>query len=237
MAVGRAMLGLQSGELWVMEMRREFRIPARRGAVWAALADEALTMEILPGVKSIENTGERDRTVKVMLKVGTLRPTITAKVTPTNWRPPEAITLAVSGQSPSAGSVSGTIDLVLSEEGAETVVAVHGAADLTGKLAALDAAVIEEAAGKIAEDYFAGLREREQASEDLDHTLGAVELHNEPGEEPVEDKAEEAAEFAKATEERIEVAALGGVLGGPVVWGLLALVVVVIILTVLRLGP
>jgi hypothetical protein len=217
-----------------MDLRSEFRIPARREAVWTALVDEGVLTELVPGMKSIEKAGEDDRTVKVMLKVGTLRPTITAKVTPTEWRPPEAVTLSVAGKSPSAGSVTGTIRLTLRESGSETVVALHGAAELTGKLADLDPAIIDEAARKLAEDYFSDLAERETASEDVVHSPAAVEIHTELDEPPVEDKSEEAAEFARATEERVEVAAAGGFLGGPVVWGLIALVVVVIILAFLR---
>ena len=217
-----------------MDLRSEFRIPARREAVWAALVDEGVLTELVPGMKSIEKAGDNDRTVKVMLKVGTLRPTITAKVTPTDWRPPEAVTLAVAGKSPSAGSITGTIKLALREDDTDTIVALHGTADLTGKLGDPDPTIVDEAARKLVEDYFADLAERETASQDIDHSPAAVEMHSELDEAPVEDKAEEAAEFAKKTEERIEVAAAGGFLGGPVVWGLIALVVVVIILAFLR---
>jgi len=215
-----------------MDLRTEFRVAARREAVWAALRDEGVLTELVPGLKSIEAAGD-DRTVKVALKVGTLRPTITAKVTPTKWHPPEAVTLSVAGKSPSAGTITGTIRLALRESGGETVVTLHGDAELTGKLADQDPAVVEEAARKLAADFFADLAEREAGSRDLDHSPAAVEMHSEPGAEPVEDKVEEAAAFAQRTEERVEVAAAGGFLGGPMVWGLLALVGVVILLTFL----
>ena len=63
-----------------MDLRSEFRISARREAVWTALVDEGVLTELVPGMKSIEKAGENDRTVKVMLKVGTLRPTIRTPV-------------------------------------------------------------------------------------------------------------------------------------------------------------
>lgn len=217
-----------------MNLKSEFRIAQRRQTVWAALADESILADTLPGLKSIETTADNERTVKVMAKVGTLRPTITAKVSVSDWRPPEAMRLAVAGRSPSAGTIDGTIDLSLREEGAETVVAVHCAAKLTGKLADLDAASVKDAAAKIAADYFADLAERDIGSNDFVHTPAAIDIHDEPDRERIEDKAEEAAEFAEATEERIELAAAGGFLGGPVVWGLLALLAVVVILFVLR---
>jgi hypothetical protein len=143
------------------------------------------------------------------------------------------VTLSVAGKSPSAGTITGTIRLALRESGGETVVALHALADLTGKLADQDSAAVDEAARKIAADYFADLADRETGGDDLDHSPASVETHSEPGAQPVEDKVEEAAEFAQRTEERVEVAAAGGFLGGPMVWGLIALVGVVLILAFL----
>jgi carbon monoxide dehydrogenase subunit G len=216
-----------------MDLRGEFRIPGRREAVWAALRDESVLSELLPGLKSIEAAGTQERTAKVALKVGTLRPTITATVAPVEWNPPEALTLSVAGKSPSAGSITGTVRLTLHESDGATTVSLHGTGELTGKLADAEPAAVREAARKLAADYFAGLAERETTVEDLEHSPAAVETHTESA-APVEDKIEGAAEFAEETEKQVEVAAARGFLGGPMVWGLLALAGLVIILAFLR---
>lgn len=57
--------------------------------------------------------------------------------------------------------------------------------------------------------------------------------HAAKGEPLVEDKAEEAAEFAEAAEEKLELAAGKGVLGGPVVWGLLVVTAMVVLIVIL----
>ena len=48
------------------------------------------------------------------------------------------------------------------------------------------------------------------------------------------DQAENLAEVAQEVEEELEVAAGRGVLGGPYVWGLIALLVVIVALAILR---
>jgi carbon monoxide dehydrogenase subunit G len=143
------------------------------------------------------------------------------------------MTLSVAGKSPSAGSVTGTIRLTLRESDGATKVSLHGTGELTGKLADMDPAAVRDAARKLAADYFAGLGERETTIEALEHSPAGVETHTESAATPVEDKVEGAVEFAKEAEERVEVAAAGGFLGGPMVWGLLALVGLVIILAFL----
>lgn len=66
----------------------------------------------------------------------------------------------------------------------------------------------------------------------LDHSPAAVQLGDEPSEDVVEDKSETAGEVAEEIEERIEMAAERGFLGGPTVWGLLALAILIILLLV-----
>ena len=75
---------------------------------------------------------------------------------------------------------------------------------------------------------------RAKASADYVNAPANVPVqHAAPGEKLVEDKAEAAAEFAAAAEERLEIAAGKGVLGGPVVWGLLAVIALVILIVAL----
>src|SRR5258705_338024 len=79
------------------------------------------------------------------------------------------------------------------------------------------------------------LKECIPGCQSLDKPLSAVEREHPPGEEArPEDVVGDVAVSAEAVEERAEVAAGSGFLGGPTMWGLIALAVVIIIIILLR---
>src|SRR5690606_25293020 len=75
---------------------------------------------------------------------------------------------------------------------------------------------------------------REKFVDRLDHAPAGVPiLGDEPSERVVEDPAERAGAVIEEVEERIEAAAAQNVLGGPMVWGMLVLIVLIIILVLM----
>ena len=103
-------------------------------------------------------------------------------------------------------------------------------AQVGGKLAQIGSRLIESSTKKLADEFFGAFAVKLGGGEYVNVPAGVPPQHTLRGEPVVEDRPEEAAEFAESVEERLEVAAGRGVLGGPVVWGLLALLAVIVLI-------
>ena len=102
-----------------MDMTGEYRIPAPREKVWAALNDPATLKASLPGCESLEKvsatTNSRRRWSP---RSARSRPSSTATSTLSNLNPPESYTIAGEGKGGAAGFAKGGADVRLTEDGA-----------------------------------------------------------------------------------------------------------------------
>jgi carbon monoxide dehydrogenase subunit G len=223
-----------------MEMTGEYRIPASREAVWAALNDPEVLRAAIPGCQKLEKTSDTEMTATVVSKIGPVKATFTGAVTLSNIDPPNGYTISGEGKGGPAGFAKGGADVKLLPDGEGTRLVYTAKAQIGGKLAQLGSRLVDSTAKKMADDFFGNLAatlgggaasadaEEGGINEYVNSPASAVQ-HAGPGEPAVEDKAEEAAEFAREAEERLETAAGRGFLGGPIVWGLLAIIVVIIL--------
>jgi uncharacterized protein len=203
-----------------MEMSGEYRISASRAAVWTALNDPEVLKACIPGCQELEKLSDTEMTAKVVSKIGPVKATFTGNVTLSNIRPPEGYTITGEGKGGVAGFAKGGADVALTEEGGETVLRYTAKAQVGGKLAQLGARLVDATAKQMAEQFFGAFAEK----------VGGVAP---PAEEGLVERAEHAVE---EVEEEAEKAAVRGFLGGPQMWALLALVVVIVILFVLSRG-
>jgi carbon monoxide dehydrogenase subunit G len=238
-----------------MEMTGEYRIPAPQATVWAALNDPEVLKASIPGCQSLEMTGDNAMSATVVAKIGPVKATFTGAVTLSNIDPPNGYTISGEGKGGPAGFAKGGADVKLLPDGDGTRLVYTAKAQIGGKLAQLGSRLIDSTAKKMADDFFGTFAEKvgngaaatpeavadaaEAApsggvSEYVNAPANVPVQHSAPGEPLVEDKAEEAAAFAREAETAIETAAGRGFLGGPVVWGLLALVVVIILIWLMR---
>jgi len=211
-------------------MTGEYRIPARREDVWAALNDPEVLAACIPGCESLEKTADDTMTARVKAKIGPVSATFTGIVTLSNVRPPEGYTISGEGKGGAAGFARGGADVSLEEDGGETVLRYTAKAQVGGKLAQVGSRLIESTTKRLADEFFNAFAARLGGGEFVNVPAGVPAQHRLPGEPVVEDRPEEAAEFAESVEERLEAAAGRGVLGGPVVWGLLALLAVIVLI-------
>ncbi len=222
-----------------MELKGQYTLPAARAAVWAALNDPDIIADCLSGCESMEKVSDTEMKAVVAVAFGPFRSRFTGTVALSDANPPMRWTLTGEGRGRPSGTAKGDASVELVESGSETIVNFIGGAEVGGKLADIVEALVETQAREMADDFFLRLSERLVAGpakewvDELDHSMAGVQLGDEPGEDVVEDKAENAGEVAESVEERLEIAAEEQVLGGPYVWGLLALIVLVIILVVL----
>lgn len=230
-----------------MDMSGEYRIPASRETVWAALNDLEVLQAAIPGCQSLERVSESEMLARVLAKVGPVQATFSGRLLLSNLNPPHSYTISGEGKGGPAGFAKGGADVRLIEVEGDTLLAYEVHAQVGGKLAQLGSRLIDSTAKKMADEFFANFVQRvtgvsmEPATAEfvdrLDHSMAGVQLGDEPSEPVVEDKAEEAANVAREVEEEIEVAAGRGFLGGPVVWGLLVIVVVVLLIYFLNGTP
>jgi uncharacterized protein len=204
-----------------MEMSGEYRIPAPRDTVWRALNDPAVLKECIPGCQSLEKLSDTEMAAKVQAKVGPVKATFTGNVTLSNIDPPKGYTISGEGKGGVAGFAKGGADVALEEAGDDTILRYTAKAQVGGKLAQIGARLIDAASKQLADEFF-----RNFASK-----LSEIEREHPPGEEATEeDVIGDVVVSAEAVEERAEVAAGSGFLGGPYVWGLIALAIIVVIL-------
>jgi hypothetical protein len=89
-----------------------------------------------------------------------VRANFTGKVTLTDLNPPAGYTISGEGQGGVAGFAKGSAKVALEEEGGETVLRYGVQAQVGGKLAQIGSRLIDGAAAKVADDFFARLVER-----------------------------------------------------------------------------
>ena len=137
-----------------MDMTGEYRIPAPREQVWAALNDPETLKASLPGCQSLEKVSDQEFAATVVAKVGPVQAKFNGNVTLSNLNPPESYTISGEGKGGAVGFAKGGADVRLLEEGEVTVLTYTAKADVGGKLAQLGSRLIDGTAKKMADEFF-----------------------------------------------------------------------------------
>ena len=144
-----------------MEMTGEQRIPASQEMTWNALNDPAVLKECVPGCEAIERVSDSEYTVLMTARVGPVSAKFKGKLTLSNLNPPRSYSIAFEGQGGVAGFAKGGADVTLTPEGAEaTLLGYRVKASVGGKLAQIGSRLIDAAAQKVANDFFAAFNDR-----------------------------------------------------------------------------
>ena len=229
-----------------MDMSGEYRITAPREAVWAALNDPEVLKTCIPGCEDLEKTSDTEMSATVTSKIGPVKAKFKGSVTLDNINPPESYTIKGEGKGGVAGFAKGGADVFLEQDGEQTLLTYKATAQVGGKLAQLGSRLIDSTARKMADDFFSKFSDlvSERANDPdagsaLDPGL-AEEAKTIALEEAPARVAEAVGEIEHAieeqlhdVEEKVEVAAGKGAFGGPFVWGLLALAVVIAALIIM----
>jgi hypothetical protein len=205
-----------------MDISGEYFIPMPREKVWAALNDPDLVRTCIPGCRSLHRNSPTSMRGTVEVKIGPLKAAFNGTLTQSEINAPSACRLTAAGDGATAGFAKGTADVTLTEEDGGTRLRYVAHAEVGGKLAEVGARLIDTTAKHMADQFFGTFAARvgEGAIARVEHEVEAV--------------AHEVAEVAREAEERAEVAAGKGFLGGPQVWALIALAVVIAILLIFR---
>jgi carbon monoxide dehydrogenase subunit G len=234
-----------------MEMTGEYRIAAPREKVWAALNDPEILKASIPGCQELEKRSDTEMSAKVVSKIGPVKATFLGEVTLSNINPPSSYTISGEGKGGVAGFAKGGADVVLAEDGPGTILRYTAKAQVGGKLAQLGARLIDATARQMAEQFFSAFAERVgggapvpaaaavmgdsvpvPGAAPVTATAPVEETLVQRAEHVVEDAAHDVSVVAHEAEEKVEEAAVREWLGGPQMWGLLALAAVIIAIAI-----
>jgi uncharacterized protein len=138
-----------------MDMNGEYRISAPRSRVWEALNDPEILKQCIPGCEEIEKQSDTEMTAKVVAKVGPVKAKFGGKVTLSDIDAPNGYTITGEGSGGAAGFGKGGAKVNLVEDGADTVLSYTAHAQVGGKLAQIGSRLIDSAARKMADEFFA----------------------------------------------------------------------------------
>ena len=137
-----------------MDLTGEERIMAPRDVVWAALNDPEILKQCIPGCQSLEMKSPTELAAVVKIKIGPVSATFNGEVTLSNINAPESYTISGEGKGGIAGFAKGGADVVLKEDGGETILQYEAKAQVGGKIAQLGARLIDSTSTKLAQQFF-----------------------------------------------------------------------------------
>jgi uncharacterized protein len=161
-----------------VELKSVQRIALTPSEVWESLNDPNVLKLCIPLCESVQKISEREFRVAMMAAVGPVRARFTAKLEYTKLDAPHSCSMLFEGQGGPAGFGKGEAQLVLTPEGGATVLSYQINAQIGGKLAQIGSRLVDSAARKMADDFFAKFNDvivasRPTASEAVE-VLGAV---------------------------------------------------------------
>ena len=138
-----------------MTMTGEYLLPADRQHVWDALNDAEILKRCIPGCESLERVGDAQFAAVATAKVGPVKARFKGQVTLTDLDPPNGYRISGEGTGGVAGFAKGGAKVRLEDADGGTRLAYDVEAQVGGKLAQIGQRLINGAAKKIADEFFA----------------------------------------------------------------------------------
>ena len=162
-----------------MEMTGEQLIHASQADTWAALNDPEMLKACVPGCESIERLADNEYQVLMVARIGPVSAKFKGKLALSDLKPPHSYAIAFEGQGGAAGFGKGSAQVQLAANGEGTKLSYQVKANVGGKLAQIGSRLVDAAAKKIAQDFFAAFNEKVGALHATPHA-GAEEHHPQP---------------------------------------------------------
>jgi uncharacterized protein len=129
--------------------------------VWTALNDPDTLKACLPGCEVLERTADNEYRVVMAARVGPVSARFNGRMTLRDIDPPNGYTLQFEGQGGAAGFARGDARVALAPEGEQATALTYTAkAQVGGKLAQIGSRLVDGAAAKMTDDFFARFVER-----------------------------------------------------------------------------
>lgn len=138
-----------------MELTGERLIPAPIDTTWTALNNPEVLKSCIAGCESLDRTGDDAFHAQVAVRIGPVSARFRGNLRMSDVKPPNSYTIHFDGQGGAAGFGKGSADVTLAPEAGGTRLRYVARAQVGGKMAQVGSRLIDAAAGKIAEDFFA----------------------------------------------------------------------------------
>src|SRR5437879_3518538 len=138
-----------------MTMSGEQQLAAPRETVWAKLNDAEGIKACIPGCESLEKLSETECQAVATTKIGPVKATFKGKVTLSDLDPPNGYRISGQGDGGVAGFAKGGATVALAPKDGGTLLSYNVEAQIGGKLAQLGQRLINGAAKKLADEFFA----------------------------------------------------------------------------------
>jgi carbon monoxide dehydrogenase subunit G len=138
-----------------MTMNGEVQLPAAREAVWAKLNDPEVLKACIPGCETLEMLSEHEFQAVATNKIGPVKARFKGKVRLSDLDPPNGYRISGEGDGGVAGFAKGGATVKLEPKDGGTLLVYNVEAQIGGKLAQLGQRLVNGAAKKLADQFFA----------------------------------------------------------------------------------
>jgi carbon monoxide dehydrogenase subunit G len=138
-----------------MTMSGEVQLPATREAVWTKLNDPVVLKGCVPGCEQLDKVSDTEFQAIASIKVGPVKARWKGKVRLSDLDPPNGYKISGEGDGGIAGFAKGGASVTLTEKDGGTLLSYNVEAQIGGKLAQLGQRLVNGAAKKLADDFFA----------------------------------------------------------------------------------
>ncbi|MCC6889150.1 MAG: carbon monoxide dehydrogenase subunit G [Hyphomicrobiales bacterium] len=138
-----------------MTMTGEVQLPASRETVWAKLNDPEVLKTCVPGCEQLDKVSDTEFQAIASIKIGPVKARWKGKLRLSDLDPPNGYRISGEGEGGVAGFAKGAATVTLSEKDNGTLLSYNVEAQIGGKLAQLGQRLINSAAKKTADDFFA----------------------------------------------------------------------------------
>src|ERR1700682_1155345 len=143
-----------------MEMNGSRTVPADIDTTWRALNDPEVLKACIAGCESVERVSDHEYRMTMTARVGPVSARFTGRITMTDVVAPTSYTLSFEGQGGAAGFAKGEARVALADNKPGTRIDYQVKAQVGGKLAQIGSRLIDGAAAKVADDFFARFADR-----------------------------------------------------------------------------
>ena len=138
-----------------MTMTGEVQLPASREKVWDKLNDPEVLKKCVPGCEQLDRIGDNEFQAVATVKVGPVKARWKGKIKLSDFDPPTSYRITGEGEGGVAGFAKGGAVVSLADKDGGTLLSYNVEAQIGGKLAQLGQRLINSAAKKTADDFFA----------------------------------------------------------------------------------
>jgi len=138
-----------------MTMTGEVELPAPQETVWAKLNDPEVLKQCIPGCETLEKLSDTEFQAVATNKIGPVKARFKGKVRLTDLDPPNGYKISGEGDGGVAGFAKGGATVTLKSKDGGTLLSYNVEAQIGGKLAQIGQRLVNGAARKLADQFFA----------------------------------------------------------------------------------